>query len=115
MKPYDLLACMWMTLPASFRSVYQKVSGNCSFASLVFPDRMETVEIKTGIAKGMKMRINLQTERSFFLGTYEEDVQECLLKQVKEGMTVYNVGAHIGFFKLGLAHLVGDKGKVISK
>jgi hypothetical protein len=106
MKPYDLLACMWIMLPPSFRSVYQKVTGNKSFASLVLPDRLQDAEIKAGIAKGMKMRLNLQRERSFFLGMHEEDVQRCLLKQVKQGMTVYNVGAHIGFFTLGLGHRV---------
>jgi FkbM family methyltransferase len=114
MKPYDLLACMWVRFPVSLRSVYQKVSGNHSFASLVLPNRIETAEIKGGIGKGMKMRLNLQTERCFFLGTHEEEVQGCLLKQVKEGMTVYNVGAHIGFFTLGLGHRVGNKGRVVA-
>ena len=100
--------------PGSLRSVYQKVSGNRSFGAVLLPDRMVTVEIKAGIAKGMKMLLNLREERTFFLGTYEEDVQQCLIKQVKEGMTVFNVGAHIGFFSLGLGHLVGDKGRVIA-
>ena len=114
MKRYDLLVRLWMALPRSFRSVYQKRSGNRSFAALLLPDRMETVQIKAGIANGMKMRLNVREERSFFLGTYEEDVQKSLLKQVMDGMTVYNVGAHIGFFTLGLCHQVGSKGKVVS-
>jgi FkbM family methyltransferase len=113
MKSYELFARMWMTIPASLRSVYQTVSGNHSFASLVLPDRMQDAEIKAGIAKGMEMQLNLQRERSFFLGMHEEDVQGCLLKHVKQGMTVYNVGAHIGFFTLGLGRLVGDKGRVV--
>ena len=29
-------------------------------------------------------------------------------------MTVYNIGAHIGFFALGLGQRVGSKGKVIA-
>jgi len=113
-KSYDLLARMWGMFPGSLRSVYQKVSGDRSFAALLLPDRMETVEIKAGIAKGVKMLLNLREERTLFMGTYEEDVQHCLIKHVKEGMTVFNVGAHIGFFSLGLCCLVGDKGKVIS-
>src|SRR4030042_3232992 len=114
MKPYDLFARIWVTLPAPLRTAYQKLSRGHSFASLVLPDRTETEEIKGGIGKGMKMRLNLRSEHSFFFGTYEEDVQGCLLKQVREGMTVYNVGAHIGFFTLVLGHLVGRKGRVIS-
>jgi FkbM family methyltransferase len=105
---------MWGMFPGSLRSVYQKVSGDRSFAALLLPDRMETVDIKTGIAKGMQMRINPLEERSFFLGTYEEDVQVCLRNHVKEGMTVYNIGAHIGFFTLGLGQQVGSVGTVVS-
>lgn len=105
---------MWGMFPGSLRSVCQKVSANQSFAALLLPARMETVEINTGIAKGMQMRINLLEERSFFFGTYEEDVQGCLLNHVKEGMTVYNIGAHIGFFTLGLGQQVGSVGTVVS-
>jgi FkbM family methyltransferase len=101
-------------LPGSLRSVYQKLSGDHSLAALILPNRTEGTEIKAGFAKGKKMRLNLREERSFFLGTYEEDVQKSLLKQVMDGMTVYNVGAHIGFFTLGLCHQVGSKGKVVS-
>jgi stage III sporulation protein SpoIIIAA len=113
MKPHHLLARIWVTLPSPLRAAYQKLSGSHSLASLVLPDRTETAEIKVGIGRGMKMRLNLQRERSFFLGMHEEDLQRCLRKQVKQGMTVYNVGAHIGFFALGLGHLVGDKGRVV--
>lgn len=33
---------------------------------------------------------------------------------VKEGMTVIDIGAGMGFFSIGMAQMVGDSGKVIS-
>ena len=114
MRLHDVIASLWMVAPRWLRTAYQRLSGSHSFASRLLPDRVETVEIKGGTAKGMKMRLNLQRERSFYFGTYEEDVQSILLKHVREGMTVYNVGAHIGFFTLGLSRRVRSIGKVIA-
>jgi FkbM family methyltransferase len=49
-----------------------------------------------------------------FTGTYEP--QETLLAQrlLRTGMTVVDVGANWGYFTLLAAHLVGDRGRVLS-
>lgn len=51
---------------------------------------------------------------SMACGHYEPDETAFILKTVKRGMTVLDVGANIGFFTTMLAGLVGDSGKVIA-
>jgi FkbM family methyltransferase len=72
------------------------------------------VEIHGGIGKGMKMNLNLRHERDYFFGIHESKVQWALFNFVRPGMTVYNIGAHIGFFALVLINLVRPRGKVIA-
>ena len=62
----------------------------------------------------MRMRLNLRHERSYFFGTHEWEVQSVLTTIVRPGMTVYNIGAHIGFFTLGLHLIAGSTGQVVA-
>ena len=48
------------------------------------------------------------------MGTHEPDLQKGLPKFIKPGMTVFDVGANIGFFALAAANLVGENGKVVA-
>lgn len=50
----------------------------------------------------------------FFTKNYELPTQNYLKKTIKPGMVVMDIGAHVGFFTLLLADLVGNKGKVYS-
>ena len=43
-----------------------------------------------------------------------QNPEKILKPYVKEGMTVIDVGSAMGFFTLPLAHLVGDRGRVIA-
>jgi FkbM family methyltransferase len=54
------------------------------------------------------------TRLSFSLGTYQRDVLEVMREHVKAGMTAYDVGAHMGYFALVLAKLVGPEGRVLA-
>jgi len=62
------------------------------------------VAITAGPLKGARLRLDLQREKYFWLGTHEPLVQEWL----------YDVGAHIGFFTLLLSRFVGESGKVFA-
>lgn len=42
-----------------------------------------------------------------------QDPEEIMKPQVREGMTVLDIGCGMGFFSLPLAKLVGDKGRVV--
>ena len=48
----------------------------------------------------------------FISGDYERDTVELIRKHIDTGMTFVDVGAHIGYFTLLGAHLVGPSGKV---
>jgi FkbM family methyltransferase len=60
------------------------------------------------------MEFDLQTEKAFWLCTHEPAVQSVLQRIVRRGMTVYDVGAYIGFFSLMLARLCGADGRVFA-
>jgi FkbM family methyltransferase len=47
-----------------------------------------------------------------WLGTYELEKQQALLRLVKPGMTVYDMGAQAGFYTLFFSRLVGPGGSV---
>jgi FkbM family methyltransferase len=70
------------------------------------------VTVAAGLAQGIHMLIDLSCEKYYYLGTYEQDLQSVLPKILLPGHTVYDVGAHAGFFSLALARIVGSKGRV---
>ena len=78
------------------------------------PEGRAVVVVATGIAAGVRLRLDLRTEKYYWLGTHEVAVQQALARATKPGMTVYDVGAHLGFFALGLARLVGAGGRVVA-
>ena len=47
-------------------------------------------------------------------GSYEEETTTLFTEILKEGMTVLDIGANIGYFSLIASRLVGDKGKVFA-
>jgi FkbM family methyltransferase len=49
-----------------------------------------------------------------WLGVYERTNSKTLSGLVKPGMTVYDVGANVGYFSLMFSRLVGGQGKVIA-
>lgn len=50
----------------------------------------------------------------YWLGTYELDEQKLFERVVKKGDVVFDIGAHVGFYTLLAAELVGNEGKVFS-
>ncbi len=68
--------------------------------------------------KGVPRTINNFTMRfpakwsRYFAGEYEKENAVFLSRHCQSGMTVIDVGAHLGLFSLIAAQLVGEKGKV---
>jgi FkbM family methyltransferase len=82
---------------------------------MVPADAVTTVTIPHGPLAGMKLAVDRQTPNYYWLDpTYEADVTTALSNLVRPGMTVADVGAHIGYDTLLLARLVGDAGRVIA-
>jgi FkbM family methyltransferase len=50
----------------------------------------------------------------YYLGIYEPEETRMIKSIVKEGMTVIDIGANIGYFSMLMANLVGPRGKVYS-
>jgi len=78
------------------------------------PSGLTTVKVASGILEGYALNLDMQTEKDYWLGTYELDLQSSLRSLVKPGMVVCDVGANIGYITLMLAHLVGKEGQVFS-
>jgi FkbM family methyltransferase len=76
------------------------------------PEGLSRVTIAAGILEGMPMLLDLHTEKDNWLGTYEPDTQSALMDLIKPGMTVYDVGANMGYVTLMMAKLAGTQGKV---
>lgn len=48
------------------------------------------------------------------LGSYEKETLACVKQVVKPGMTVLDVGAHVGYYTRVFANLVGSEGRVFA-
>lgn len=78
------------------------------------PEGMRQVTIAGGGLAGMRLSLDLQTEKDYWLGTYEPELQEAVAELVRPGMVAYDVGANIGYITLLLALAVGKAGRVIA-
>ncbi len=78
------------------------------------PVGLSEVEISAGGLAGMRMCLDLQTEKDYWLGTYETDLQTAISDFVQPGWVAYDVGANIGYISLLLAQAVGSEGRVFA-
>jgi FkbM family methyltransferase len=67
-----------------------------------------------GALEGYRMRIDWTRFRSFIYGTWEPEVLGAVTSTVTPGMTVIDIGAHIGYYTLLFAKLAGADGRIIS-
>ena len=67
-----------------------------------------------GALEGYRMSIDWNRFRSFVYGTWEPEVFRAVTATVKLGMTVIDIGAHIGYYTLLFAKCVGPKGRVVA-
>lgn len=72
--------------------------------------------VPVGGQRGLNFELRgpLTKRVSVFYRTYEKTVSEWLDAQVKPGMTVYVVGAHIGVHVLGIAKRLAGSGRVVA-
>lgn len=69
---------------------------------------------RAGMAQGLWLNVDPRFESEYAQGAYEASIQKALAEQLGEGGTFYDVGAHIGFFSLIAARLVGESGAVFA-
>jgi FkbM family methyltransferase len=69
--------------------------------------------ILSGINRGRHWRLKAGTLKCW-LGTYEADEAALIAALVPAGGTVFDVGAHAGYYTLAASRLVGEKGRVVA-
>lgn len=78
------------------------------------PSGIHPAKISAGILQGMQMHLDLQSEKDYWLGTYEIPLIEHLQTIGEKGMVAYDLGANIGYISLALAKIIGSQGKVFA-
>lgn len=103
-------------MPLGIRNLYHRMPMPLRrlINRAVFEEQSQTFEVQTGLMKGMKLDLSPRSESGYYLGTHEPDLQESLPRFIKPGMTVFDIGANIGFFALAAAKLVGPSGRVVA-
>lgn len=76
------------------------------------PHGLVQVQVAAGGLEGVSLELDLQTEKDYWLGIYEPDLQRVIKDFIKPGWVVYDVGANIGYISLLLAHAVQDSGQI---
>jgi FkbM family methyltransferase len=76
--------------------------------------RTTWVQVQSGFAQGLWMRLRIPEEAGFWRGEHEPGVQRAMCAMVRPGNVVYDVGAHLGSLTLGAARLVGASGHVVA-
>jgi putative colanic acid biosynthesis glycosyltransferase WcaI len=97
----------------------RRFSANSAIARIVrpavnrlVPNVPTPLAIRSGPARGLTILINPRTEKYYWTGCHESHVQKAILDVLEPGMTFWDIGAHIGFFTLLAARLVGRDGVV---
>ena len=113
-----LAANLARILPESYKSALYR---NPSFSrvvrgglNLAAPVGLSEVTIAAGDLAGMHMVLDLQSEKDYWLGTYELELQAAISDLVIPGQVIYDVGASIGFMTLLFARKVGLNGQVFA-
>lgn len=77
------------------------------------PAERVPVKVQAGLLEGLIMKLNLRLERGLWLGSYETAIQTAIIRYLRPGVVVYDVGGHIGYLSMGMARLVGPSGRVL--
>ncbi len=72
------------------------------------------VRIPCGLGEGLSMFVDLRYELGYVRGDHEPWLGDVLRRWLRPGDTFIDVGAHIGYFSLCAAKLVGPQGVVLA-
>ncbi len=106
----------WLPLPLK-RGLYRLGPLTGAIRSLLnrtAPSGLTEIEIAAGDLHGWRLALDLQSEKDYWLGTYEPELQGAIRRLVLPAWTVYDVGANVGYITLLLARAVGEQGRVVA-
>jgi len=78
------------------------------------PEGLTEVTVAAGPMKGIRLMLDLQTEKDLWLGNYEPELLAMLQAAMPAGGVAFDVGANIGLISLTLAEKVGSEGQVVA-
>jgi FkbM family methyltransferase len=114
----DLAAAASRYLPASFKRAFYKLGpasrGLRAALNKAAPQGLSEVVVASGGLAGARLLLDMQSQKDYWLGTYEMELQQAVADWVKPGMVAYDLGANIGYVSLLLARAVGQTGKVFA-
>jgi FkbM family methyltransferase len=87
------------------------IRGNLNRAA---PVGRTAIQVAGGSLAGMSLLLDMQTEKDYWLGTYEPELLDCVQEMAKPGNVIYDVGANIGYVSLFFAKVVGAHGRVVA-
>ncbi|MBZ5527522.1 MAG: hypothetical protein LAN71_06445, partial [Acidobacteriia bacterium] len=91
----DRLARLFLRFAAPFAGLRRlPLLGPClRWASALFVprDSLTWVQVRSGAAAGLWLRLNPRTGRPNFDGTIEPEVQDALSRHLRAGMTFYDI------------------------
>src|SRR5512137_2636530 len=64
------------------------------------PYGLTEVKVAGGDLAGYTVRLDMQVDKDYWLGSYEPNLQTALHKLIPAGAVVYDVGANIGYVSL---------------
>jgi FkbM family methyltransferase len=77
-------------------------------------DSRTWMQVKSGPAEGIWLKLNPRTAGGTIAGTGERRELEIVREHLRSGMTFYDVGANIGIFSMVAARIVGADGQVVA-
>jgi FkbM family methyltransferase len=105
-------------LPAPIRHLFYRLGP---FTRLIrrslnraAPTGLNEVSIAAGTLKGYLFQLDMQTEKDYWLGNYETNLEAAIRDWLKPDMLVYDVGANIGYVSLLMTHTLGKTGQVFA-
>lgn len=76
------------------------------------PQGVTAVQIAAGNLQGATLELDMQTEKDYWLGVYEPNLQQAIQEFIKPGWVVFDVGSNIGYISLMLAKAVSPSGRI---
>lgn len=105
-------------LPAPLKRALYRLGplsrGLRSVLNRAAPVGLTEVSVAAGGLAGSRLLLNMQTEKDYWLGTYEQDLQRAIQDWVEPGYVIYDLGANIGYVSLLFARVTGSDGQVFA-
>lgn len=99
---------------AASHLIFSTLPTQAIFQRLIGGPRDVRFTFTHGLMRGMSFRCHSTNRYYLSRESYERDMLSPLKQLVRPGMTVYEIGAHFGFWALALSRLVGPGGKVFA-